>query len=57
MRHQRTLTELVAHAAFRYQRQTEAGLGQALLGGQAVDQGDIGAVEPGTNQSARQGLA
>src|ERR1700722_4469936 len=53
-RHQRAPAEFIAHTALGHQRQAEASLGQALLGGQTVDQSDVSAVEPGTNQLARE---
>ena len=49
-RHQQAAAQFVAHTAFRHERQAEAGLRQAFLCGQAVDQGDIGGVQSGMDQ-------
>jgi len=56
-RDKRALPKLIPYTALGDQRQAEAGLRQALLCGEAVDQGDVGAVEPGPDQLARQGMA
>ena len=53
-RHENATAQFVAHAALRDECQSEAGLGQTLLRGQAVDQGDIGVVQPGADQLPRQ---
>ena len=51
------MAQFVAHAAFRHQRQSEARLGQALLRRQAVDQGDVGSLQPRPDQLACEDMA
>jgi hypothetical protein len=56
-RHQRTLPQLVAHAALGHQGKAKTGLGEPFLGRQAVDQGEVGVVEAGPDQLPRQQMA
>lgn len=51
---QQAAAQLVAYAALWHQSEAEAGLGEALLRGEAIDQDDFGGVEAGADQLARQ---
>ena len=55
--HQQALAQLVAHAAFGHQGEAKARLGQPLLRRQAVDQRDVGVVEPGAHELAGEQVA
>jgi hypothetical protein len=46
---QRAEFQFVAHAAFRYQGDAEASFDQPFLCGQAVDDGDLGVIDAGSD--------
>src|SRR6185312_14119638 len=56
-RHQHALPQLVAHTTPGHEGEAEARLGEALLRGQAVDLRQVGAVQAGAGELARQQMA